>query len=248
MSLTPSISDRERDPMGWLFGEIYGRFGNAFIDKFRSGEIVDDCDLGIENMKAVWSQQIRAHGMHLREIKRGLQACDRLRFPPSWPEFFALCRPVPIVDDAIREAVAQIPLRASGKDEWTHPAIYWAARKVGFQDVTTLPADLLRRRMDVAMASVLAEEVLPVPPATVRPALPSPEVTEEEVQKARATIAVRLQSAGKKTSAVGDKLDWARRIMDDVANGVPLKSPHLREAAEAALGRKRVRVPAVHQQ
>ncbi len=236
MTLTPSISERERDPMGWLFGEIYGRFGNAFIDKFRSGEVVNGSDVGIENMKAVWAQQIREHRMSFGEIKRGLQGCDRLKFPPSWPEFFALCRPVPTVDDALREAVQQIPLRATGEDVWSHPAIYWAAHRVGFHDVVHQGGTALRQRMEVALASVLAGDVLPVPPATVVPALPAPEVSAEVVEQARADVAGMARGTVKTATSDGDHLRWARQIVERARKGDRSITLYRLRSAEEALG------------
>lgn len=246
MSHTPSISERQDDPMSWLFGELYGKFGNAFLDKFRSGHVVADaqgveCDTGIENMKAVWAESIREHRMNFSEVRRGLRGCDRLRFPPSWPEFFALCRPVPTVDDAIREAVVQIPLRVDGKDQWSHPAIYWAAVKVGFHDVSTQDSKVLQKRFDIALASVLAGEVLPVPPARVLPALPPPVVSQEEIEAAKRDIAEASNRAVKSASDGSDHLLWARKIAERVRQGDKSVTLYCMREAQIALGERQVR-------
>src|SRR4051812_22184834 len=99
MTTTPSTQISGQSPIDWLLGELHGMFGNPFIDKFRSGHAVTDCetgevyDTGITNMKRVWAEKIRAHGMRLGDIKRGLAVAEGLTFPPSWGEFVKLCVP-----------------------------------------------------------------------------------------------------------------------------------------------------------
>src|SRR6266404_5603808 len=131
--LDKSTPNARSSPIDWLFGELYGMYGNQFLDKFRSGHIVDDVDTGIENMKIVWTEKIRSRHMTMGELKRGLSACDRVKFPPSWSEFLELCKPSVDPLTAYYEAVAGVQARAAGEmGTWSHPAIYWAAMPLAF--------------------------------------------------------------------------------------------------------------------
>ena len=111
-----------------LFGELHGIYGNQFLDKFRTGHVIDGLDTGTENMKRVWTEKIRSRGMTLGDLKRGVAACDRVKFAPSWSEFLELCKPAVDPLRAYYEAVAGLQARSDGYlGQWSHPAIYWAA-------------------------------------------------------------------------------------------------------------------------
>lgn len=241
-SHTPSISeDRQRqDPMGWLFGELHGIFGNPFLDRFRSGHVIDGRDTGIENMKSVWAERIRSSRMNFGEIKRGLQNAQHVGgFPPGWPEFYQLCRPMPNIDEAMAEAMQQIPLRSEGKDQWSHPAIYWAASKVGFFEMmnrggNARQGETVRQRFADALRKAIAEDMPAVPPASVAPKLPAPVVTPEQIQQARALVS--SFSLKDMRGEPGDRLAWARRIVERDAAGDRTVSLYVLHAARQALG------------
>lgn len=75
-----------------IFMRLHGRFGNAFFDKFRIGQLnANGEDIGILNAKEVWAQGLG----HLTadRIKRGLDTM--FQHPPSMDEFVMACRPVP---------------------------------------------------------------------------------------------------------------------------------------------------------
>lgn len=229
--LTAKQESSKADPMDWLFGEIHGLFGTQFLDKFRSGHIANGKDTGIENMKAVWAEKIRSNRMHLGEIKRGIAGCSKLKFPPSWPDFFELCRPAINVDAAIIEAVQQLQLRNEGKDQWSHPAIYWAAMKVGYHEMTTMTHAQIKPRFAPILDDILAKGDIPeVPPARV--ALPAPAekpVAPETLAKFKAALATFKGASG-----IADHRAWAKRLVAKAEKNPEAVSPlQLRMAKEA---------------
>ncbi len=161
-----STPNARSSPIDWLFGELYGMYGNQFLDKFRSGHIVDDVDTGIENMKIVWTEKIRSRHMTMGELKRGLSACDRVKFPPSWSEFLELCKPSVDPLTAYYEAVAGVQARAAGEmGTWSHPAIYWAAMPLAF-DLGTQSYSQIKGRWERALSEQMDRgewESIPVP-------------------------------------------------------------------------------------
>ena len=72
-----------------IFMRLHGRFGNAFFDKFRIGELNQTGqDLGVENAKQVWSQELA--GISAERIKAALDS--NYEYPPSCDEFKANCK------------------------------------------------------------------------------------------------------------------------------------------------------------
>lgn len=217
---TPSTDrpDSSVNPMDWLFGEIHGLFGNAFLDKFRSGHTVNGKDTGIENMKSVWAAKIRENRMHLGEIKRGIAGCGRLKFPPSWSEFFELCRPAINVDAAIYEAVEQLQKRKDGQDNWSHPAIYWAAVKFGYHEMTTLSHSQIKPRFSGLLATYLAQPDLPPVPVQLE-ALPMPGETKLSREKAAEMVKQLKGGVFKTAGSPIDHRRWAKTILEREKRG-----------------------------
>lgn len=211
-----------QNPMDWLFGEIYGLFGNQFLDKFRSGHTADGLDTGIENMKAIWATKIRENGLKLSDIKRGIKGCEHCKFgAPSWPDFLELCRPTPNVDEALSEAITQLQKRQDGSDEWSHPAIYHAAMKVGYFEMTQLTHSALKPRFEAALRKALEGPIVPVPPkfVAIAAAKAEPVQTEFDIADAKARLnelkTVNVFSANRQ----GDQLRWAKRILERERQG-----------------------------
>lgn len=77
--------------MAWIeriFMRLHGRFGNAFLDKYRIGEMNGQGkDIGVENAKVIWSEELA--GINPERIKAGLSA--KYDYPPSSDEFIARC-------------------------------------------------------------------------------------------------------------------------------------------------------------
>jgi hypothetical protein len=233
VTLSSSTSDTNID---WLFGELHGRFGNRFLDAFRSGYTVGGVDTGIENMKRTWAERIRANGLTSGQVRRGLAACERLRFPPTWGEFLEACQPRPDAGAAYHEAVAGLLARGRGEmGDWSHPAVYWAAMELR-GDLLGQTYGAVRERWDGVLKRHLArEQWAPIPEP--RPALPSPGTTtttrEEAAERLRALGASGLLR--KLVQPGSGSREWAARILERVARGeaVPLASVL---AARAALG------------
>lgn len=218
-NLSPSMQQQATsavEPMEWLFGQLFGNYGSAFTSKYGSGAMVNGRDTGIENTKAVWRENIRANGLKLSDIKRGLAACGK--FVPTWPEFLELCRPTPNADAALIEAIAQLYARNQAKDVWSHPAIYWAAQKVGYYEMTTMTTSALKPRFSAALDEVMRQEVVPPVPPAVREefrlehAQPA-NTSAEDVARAKSLIATFVNEAVKKNGAPVDGLRWAKRIL-----------------------------------
>ncbi len=86
---------QKRLPDEWverIFMRLHGRFGNAFFDKFRIGQVNDDGeDYGVLNAKEIWAEDC-AH-LSPERLKKGLAA--KFDFAPSCDEFIKACAPVP---------------------------------------------------------------------------------------------------------------------------------------------------------
>lgn len=80
------------DAVNNIFKVMHGFYGNLFLSKYSTGEVdVQGSDAGVVSARQIW-----AHG--LREfnpgtVKTALARCMREhpKFPPSLPEFVALC-------------------------------------------------------------------------------------------------------------------------------------------------------------
>jgi hypothetical protein len=237
MTMNPSPSTLNSsalpDPMEWLFGQLHGMFGNRLLDGFRSGHVVDGRDSGIENMKRVWADKIRSNRLKFSDVRRGLAGAERLKWPPSWGEFLELCMPHLDIDEALREAVAQMTARQRGTDEWSRPEVYWAAVKVGEFDMLSLPHAQLKPRFASALAKVLEDgEVLPVPRRA--PALMAPGKSESTREHGRQQLAALKVGPALHATATGGSRDWAHRIIAEHELGA-IVPPHKLGAAREAI-------------
>lgn len=201
------------DPMDWLFGQLHGMFGNKLLDAWRSGHLEGEKDTGIENMKAVWADKIRANGLKFADVRRGLAGAERLKWPPSWGEFLDLCKPPINVDAALYEAVEQMRKRQHGKDQWSNPAIFWAAAKVGEYDMISQTFTQLKPRFEVALKKVQEGEIKPVPERV--PALAAPTAAESTREYGRQRLDELNASEVVRNVSKGGSIVWARRIIEE---------------------------------
>lgn len=201
------------DPMEWLFGQLHGMFGNQFLDRFRSGHIVKGLDTGIENMKAVWAEKIRANALKFADVRRGLAGAERRGFAPSWGEFLDLCKPLLNVDASLYEAIEQMRKRQHGKDEWSNPVIFWAAAKVGEYDMISQTFSQLKPRFEAALKRVQEGEVKPVPERV--PALAAPAAAESTREYGRQRLDELNASELVRNVSKGGNIAWARRIIEE---------------------------------
>lgn len=180
-------------PNGWierLFGRMVGYYGARFADAWRG------CD--VEEVKRVWSEELAQYSGE--EIRRGI---DRLRdrpFPPTLPEFLALCRPKPVPEAAHAEACRLIG-RLEG---WSDCAVFWAAREIGYHDLKVMPYQQIRGRWVDALDRHWSNrkpipEPAPVAGVIARDAGPKePPMTEEQ----KAEVWRRIREFGARVKAV----------------------------------------------
>lgn len=66
-----------------VWNEMLAMYGRKFVDMWSV--------TSFENVKNVWAR--RLSGLTRDELVRGLEACEKLDWPPTLPEFKNLCRP-----------------------------------------------------------------------------------------------------------------------------------------------------------
>lgn len=166
-------------------------FGSRVADMWR----VDD----IGKVKNGWAESLA--GLSAHEIRGGLEKLENsgAAWPPSLPEFKAMCRAAIDHEAAFSEAVEQFA-RKDAKREWqfSHPAIYWAAAKIGAFDIKSLTWNMIKARWTKALDEQLsAGRWQPVP--TALPALPPPGKCSvpQDVQKKRIAELMAKFSANK---------------------------------------------------
>ena len=147
-------------PLAWV-EKIWERmkftYGSKFVDQWR--------DVDAEKLKQAWAEELAGYTGF--EIKRGLDTCKTKAptFPPTLFEFLAMCRPALTAEPAYYEAVEQIQRRASGNDVWSHPAIFWAAAKIGSHDLREKPWATIKGRWSAVFDETLAAGIWPeIPP------------------------------------------------------------------------------------
>jgi hypothetical protein len=152
-----------------IFAKMASRYGDQWAQKF--GGVKAD------QLIADWAEDLA--DMSGADIARGLAACRDQKYPPGVADFRALCRPQLDYSASLQEAVEQMTLRADGADTWSHPAIFWAAAKVGSFDLlgkSLKELDPIWRR---EFSAQMAKGEWPAIPERA-PALPAPGATHTE--------------------------------------------------------------------
>lgn len=164
-----------------LIDHLFNRIDGMYPHRWRSAFANDQA---IANWRSAWAEGLADEGVTLEEVRRGLKACRRREWPPSFAEFFASCRPPIDPESALLEAIEQMAKRSFGNDRWSHPAIYWAAVEIGEHDLRGRTVRDLLPAWRRAFGDELAlGEWPPIPER--RLALPSPpaEYRAETVQE-----------------------------------------------------------------
>lgn len=100
-------------------------YPKRWVEQFKNNEELED-------WKICWAEELAERGVTFNEIKHGLSCCIEIYgWPPSFPEFLRACRPSLDPEQAFLEAVKQMRLRDSGKDEWSSAIIFHAAVSMG---------------------------------------------------------------------------------------------------------------------
>lgn len=171
--------------MDRLFNRLDGTYPNRWRAAFGSQQ-------AITNWREAWAEAFIEEGLSPQEVKVGIVQCRKLYdWPPSLAEFIKACRPPIDYEAAFSEAIAQMRKRETGEDQWSSPAVYWAAASIGDFDLrnrgyTGPMVARWKSELDKAIAEVKAGSL----PAMVPPrlnALPAPGQTtlsrEEQLQR-----------------------------------------------------------------
>lgn len=202
-------------PDEWV-ERIFQRMENFYLSlwKDRFG------DIPRERVKRAWAEELA--GYSAAEIKRGLDVCRKMKFPPTLPEFLTACRP-PIDPRADwMEACEQMRIRLQGKgeDRWSRPQVYWAAVAIGQFDLNQNSWEQIRARWEKALIEAKSD---PIP--EYRAALPKPgqaTTSREEAGKRLREIADKT-GISISTTGIGDT-KWAVRLAEREAAGESLSS------------------------
>ncbi|MFL6141713.1 MAG: hypothetical protein ACJ72N_07560 [Labedaea sp.] len=182
--------------------------------------------------KKYWSEQLA--GFSAAEIKRGMEALDGREWPPTLPEFKRLCRPPLDPSAAFYEALEGVQARERGeRGEWSHPAIYWTAVRIGAHDLKSSGYAQIQRRWESALQAILdAGSYAPIPnPA---PALPAPGKAALTREK-EARLMAELGASGL-LRRKADPRAWIARIRERQQAGdrtLSIAAIRMADAAEA---------------
>lgn len=168
-------------PLSWverMFAKFEDRFGNLWLHRYAG--------IPMTRVMQTWSDDLS--DLASDQIKRGVDSTRALKFPPTLPEFRELCLQSSIDPQvAFEEAVEQLRIRHSdGEDHWSHPAIYWAAVRIGDFDLRNATWRSIEKRWTSYLNDELAKPDLPpVPPRRVALVAPGKTMVSPEVAKAR---------------------------------------------------------------
>ena len=145
-----------------LFNRLDGLYPNRWRAAFAGQQAID-------NWREAWAEGFCHEALTLEDVRVGLHACrTRFSWPPSFAEFVSACRPNLEPEAAHAEAVRQLRLRGYGRDEWSHPAIFWAAMSVGEHDLRSSSWLMIRERWTNALRKEIARRNWePVPRAAL---------------------------------------------------------------------------------
>lgn len=171
-----------------LIDHLFNRLDGLYPNKWRAAFANDQA---IANWRTAWAEGFADEGVTADEVRAGLKACRRREWPPSFAEFFKDCRPSIDYQVALMEAVEQMGRRESKTDRWSHPAIYWAAVKIGSYDLSRKTLRELQPDWNRAFGDQLALGQWPEIPDRL-PALPAPDETHS-AEVGRETIREMLR-------------------------------------------------------
>lgn len=134
--------------------------------------------------------------MSSAEIKRGLNATRMRKFAPNLPEFLHLCRPALDPEVAWHEAEQGMRLHAQQQPfEWSHPAVFWAARDFAFE-LRTSNFAACRKRWEPLLAKTWALRTWPSIPDPTAKRLPPQSVVANPERAAAAVARLRQVRQG----------------------------------------------------
>lgn len=205
-----------------LFQRMEDRYGDLWANRYGA--------FPRERVKRTWAEDLA--DLTRGELARGVEACRSVTFAPTLAEFRKLCRPPIDFEAAYREAADEMAQREAGRDSWSHPAIFYAAAKIGAFDLRNSTWGGIEKRWRKVLQAELDKGEWPAIPERAL-ALEAPKVT----QATREEAAKRLQAMGATVQTQGSK-EWAHRLMERIARGdtsVPaVAERYAKEAIEVA--------------
>lgn len=128
-----------KKPIDQLYERLQALYPRRWEGQFNSPE-------HLEMWKQCWGEELDEQAVTFEEAKKGIATCMKLHdWPPSFPEFLKACRPAVDYEGSFYEAVEQMRLRDEGRDKWPHPAVYWAAVKIGNDMKSTVYLNIQNR-------------------------------------------------------------------------------------------------------
>lgn len=180
-------------------------YGARFADAWRG--------TNADVVKAVWADELR--DLLPEEWRRGVASLRTRAFPPTLPEFLALCRPPIDPEAAHAEAVREMRKRIdSGTDEWTRPEIFWAAQTLGWFDLVNHPYQRIQGRWKAALEGARRE---PVPVKLVElPRRGDVRADPEHVKRIMAQLDAKMRRAPRRDPDIGTTSDELAAAQADV--------------------------------
>jgi len=191
-----------------LINDLHLTYGTRFLQAW---EGVSKAELALR-----WARALA--DVAPQEISTGLAACMLRPWPPTLPEFVMLCRPWMEPEIAFQQAVKGMMARQQGKrGYWAHPAIYWAALRIGSHDILAGNWQTLKIRWEAAFRHLLAQTNLhPVPaPAQALPAPGASALSKDEAHRLAAQVRQMMGQTPAPAANVKDHKAWARRILEN---------------------------------
>lgn len=159
----------------YLFKKLDFMYPRKWSSQFASEQMAND-------FKIAWAEEFEEANFSFQDAKKALEFFKAKmtpngdNWPPSCLEFINSVKSIDY-EAAFLEAVEQMRLRESGKDKWSHCAVYAAAVKLGC-DINNFPYQSIKTRwksaVDDSRAKIESGELPNVVPERLQ-ALPSPE-------------------------------------------------------------------------
>ncbi len=214
-----------KDLLTHLYNRLDGAYPGRFGSQFRTPQ-------AIENWKDAWEEAFVRENIRPQEVADALTRLPA-GWPPGLPDFLALCRPAIDPEAAFHEAVAGMTARQRGeKGAWSHPAIYWAAVRIGRADLLANSYATLKPRWENALRDVMGKGEWAEIPDVDPVALPTPgrtlagrEECERRVRELEASGLLRREPTGLDVS-------WATKILSRKHKSSPAVEMMARRALE----------------
>ncbi|WP_148716859.1 replication protein P [Chitinolyticbacter meiyuanensis] len=150
--------------------ELWNRLDGIFSGQWRS-RFPDE--QAVENWCREWAAGLHDEMVTFAMVKNGLEQLRRQMgdevYPPTLPEFVAMCKGLPDMESAFMEAQLQAGAMNFDEDVWSHPAIYWAAVDFGMQALRLTTWKASKARWVRLLSARLSGVCSPVPAKLPKP-------------------------------------------------------------------------------